>query len=176
MSTPDDPTRRIPPVPPPGDPPPVAREREVYADDEGVWRREVIDRLDSLRTGLVVVALLAVAALALAGYSLLAEEDDGGNGRDGASRSQVGSLEDRVDELESQMEDRASQKAVDSLRSDQREIVDRVEAVEDAASDGGDTEALQDSIDQLSQDVEALDQRVSAVVQRQEEQEQQPAP
>jgi uncharacterized protein HemX len=160
MSTPDDPTRRIPPVPPPGDPPPVAREREVYADDEGVWRREVIDRLDSLRTGLVVVALLAVAALALAGYSLLADEDDGGNGRDGASRSQ----------------DRASQKAVDSLRSDQREIVDRVEAVEDAASDGGDTEALQESIDQLSQDIEALDQRVAEVEQRQEEQEQQPAP
>lgn len=175
MSSPDDPTRRIPAVPPPSDRPPVAHEREVYADDDGPWRREVLDRLDSLRTGLIVVGLLSVLALGLAGYTLLtAEEEDDAQG--GASRSQVRSLEDRVDELESQSEDRASQDAVDSLRSNQREVVDRVEALEDQveqAGDGGDTEALQESIDQLSQDLEALDQRVAEVEQRQEQQEQQ---
>jgi len=167
MSSPEDPTRRLPPAEPP-----VAREREVFVEDDGGWRHDILDRLDALRNWLIAVGLIALVALGLSAYALLtAEEED--DARGGASREQVRTLEDRVDELDSRTEDLPSERAVNDLRDDQQQTADRVEALERQAEDRGDTQELEQAIDDLSRQIEELDQRVREVEQRQEEQEQQ---
>ena len=172
MSTPDDPTRRIPPT----EPPPSVREREYAVEDDGAWRQHIVDRLDSLRTWVAAATVLSLLALGLAGYTLLtAEEED--DTRAGASREQVGELSDRVDDLESRVQDRASDNAVQDLRDSQRDLDERVKAVEEAAEepadDGADTEALRQSIDALHDSVEQLDGRVADLEQRMDRAEQQ---
>jgi hypothetical protein len=86
---------------------PVASERTVVrtAPEETLWA-EVLDRLGSLRTGLVVVAVIALAALGVALWALL--DDTGDSDRQDASRVRVERLADRVDRLESQLGEAAS--------------------------------------------------------------------
>ena len=173
MSTPDDPTRRIPPTEPPL---PAVREREYAVADGEPWRQSVLDRLDSLRTWVVAAVVLSLLAIGLAGYTLLtAEEED--DARAGASREQVNDLSERVDELASDVGDAPSEKAVRDVREGQQELGDRVKALEDAAeesaSDDGGTEELQSAVDDLNDSMTQLDQRVSDLEQRMDEQEQQ---
>ena len=141
----------------------------MYAEDDTVWRQEVLDRLDRLRTGLFLVALLALVALGVAAYTLVTAEEES-DAQAGATRSQVSALDERVDELESQAEDSASKGSVSNLRSDQEDLADRVKALEDQAEEGGDTQALQQAIDDLSQSVEDLEGRVDDLETQQQEQ------
>jgi gas vesicle protein len=167
---PDEPTRRLPPVQP-AEP---VREREVVTTEPGPgWEQEILDRLRSLRTGLALVGVLATAALGVGLWALLSQEEEG-DAQQGASRERVQSLENQVDELESQTEDAASQSSVDRLRDQQQELEERLSAVEEQSSDDGgaedvqaDVRELSDAIEQNGQAIEQLDQRVGDLEQQQ---------
>lgn len=121
------------------------------------------DAVSSLRTGLTVVGVLAVAALGVAIYALVNEEDSGGGSRSGlASDSRVSKLEDRVDRISRQVQD---------LRSGAGEgsdgVEDRVEALEKTVQTLADRptadpqqaiDQLSERIDEIAKDVEALEQ------------------
>jgi chromosome segregation ATPase len=152
------PTRRIPPAPPPGG----VRETEYVVDPE---REDLRDRIRSLRTALALTALLAAVALGVGLYALLAEDEDE-PGRRGASPARVSALDDRVDELEDRVGDRATKNALARLEQRQEELEGQVDQAREA---GGDTEALQQSIEQLNTDLQALEQRVDDLAAQQDE-------
>ena len=112
---PEELTRRLPPARP------VATERTVVraAPKDTLWA-EVLDRLGSVRTGLVVVAVVALAALGVALWALL--DDTGDPDRGDASRVRVERLADRVDRLESQPGEAASQGGVAAIRDGQQTL------------------------------------------------------
>lgn len=161
---PEEPTRPLPPT----TPAPVrpVYEREVAAPVEDSYRTEILlDRLRSLRTALAIVGVIAVAALGVAAYAVLTmeEESDAGGG---ASRQRVANLDDRVDALETEVEDRARTNDVNRIADDVQALsvrVDRVakQAQSAASSDNSGTdEQARSSIDQLNQSITELDQRV----------------
>src|SRR5688500_16071991 len=102
---PDEPTRRLPAV----EPAEPVREREVVTTTEPdpAWQ-EILGRLRSLRGWLALVGVLATAALGVGLWALLSQEEEG-DAQQGASQQRVQTLEDRVDKLESETEDAASQ-------------------------------------------------------------------
>lgn len=121
------------------------------------------DAVSSLRTGLMIVGVIAVAALGVAIYALMKGDDGGAGSGNAASDSRVSQLDDRVDRLSRQVQD---------VRSDVRdggdtaELGDRVEALEktvkelaDRPAPGDATQAVQelsDRIDDVTADVEEL--------------------
>jgi uncharacterized protein YoxC len=157
---PEEPTRPIPPARP------IATERTVVRTEpeETLWA-EVLDRLRSLRTGLLLVAVLAFAALGVALWALLDDVDD--MDRRGASRVRVERLAERVDRLESQVGEAASEGGLASIRDGQRALQRRLQAlgatVEQSRADVGEIsgafEALQDSVETLEQRLEAVEQQ-----------------
>lgn len=159
---PDRPTGRLQPTPPP--PPPVYEERVVApaADPNAVLLR-VEDAIGSLRTGLMVVGVIAVAALGVAIYALMKDEDSGGGSRSGlASDDRVSQLDDRIDRISRQVQ---NLRAGGGASSDA--VEDRVAALEKTVETLADRPSTdpQQAIDQLSariddiaQDVEALQQ------------------
>lgn len=169
---PDEPTRPLPP------PHPIATERTVVRTEpeETLWA-EVLDRLGSLRTGLLVIAVLAFAALGVALWALLDDVDD--TDRRGASRVRVERLAERVDRLESRVGEAASEGGLAAIRDGQRALQRRVQAlgatVEQSRADVGEIsgafEAVQDSVETLEQRLEAVEQQ-----QRQQQQQQQQQP
>jgi hypothetical protein len=182
---PDEPTRRLPPTHRPDAPPPPVYEREVAvaASDDLVWREEVIDRLNSLRTAMVLVGVLAVAALGVALWALLTQEEES-DARRGASVDRVRDLEERVDALEQDVERAPSRGALSQLSDSVESLDERVGAVEDrVARQGaggaseqavedlqGDVAQVGEGVEQLGDAVEQLDRRVDAVEQQQEQQ------
>jgi polyhydroxyalkanoate synthesis regulator phasin len=140
MSTtppPDRPTERLQPMPPP----PVYEGRGVAsAVDPNVVLLRLEDAIGSLRTGLTIVGVIAVAALAVAIYALVqADDSSSGGSRSGlATDSRVSQLEDRVDRLSRQ---------VQSLRS--------------GGGSSGDTAALDSRITALERTVKTLASRPS---------------
>ena len=164
---PDDPTRPLPPADPRR--PVVEREAVVTAEPDP-WAVEIVDRLRSLQFGVVLVGILAAAALGVALWALLAEDE--GDSQGGASAARVRALEDRVDELEQRAGDAASSDAVASMRDRQRQLDERLSALEDQAGGNAveDTQAdiaqLSDGVDELGQAVEELDQRVADLEQQ----------
>jgi outer membrane murein-binding lipoprotein Lpp len=188
MSTPEDPTRRMPPAEPEGAgaPPrspggPGEREqvveREAVVDDDAPFRAHVADQLRSMRNALVGIGIISLLALGLAGWALLADDDEDGGDRNAASRSQVRDLEDRVDRLESQMENAAGENEVSELSDAQSQLADRVNTLEGAQDDTDgpsqqDVQQLRQAIDDLSSDIQELGQRVDEVEQEQQQQQQ----
>ena len=161
---PEEPTRRFPPARP------IATERAVVrtVPEETLWA-EVLDRLGSVRTGLVVVALIALAALGVALWALL--DDAGDSDRQDASRVRVERLADRVDRLESQVGEAASQGGVAAIRDGQRALQRRVQAleapVEESRAAAEDVQEIAASIVALQDSVEALEQRMDVLEQQQ---------
>jgi predicted RNase H-like nuclease (RuvC/YqgF family) len=175
---PDEPTRRLPPA----QPPPLEYEREVAvtARDELIWREEIVDRLNSLRAAVVLLGILAVAALGIALWALLTQEEES-DARRGASVEQVRDLEERVEELEQDVERAPSRDALTELSEAVESLDERVGAVEDrverqGASEQaiedlqGDVQQIGDAVEQLGETIEQLDQRLDAVEQQQEQQ------
>jgi uncharacterized protein HemX len=146
----DPPTRPLEPQPgAPPDPDPG-----YVPDERAIPHEELLDRIRSLRTGLALVGLLALAGLGVGVWALLEDRND----RDarGASPARVSQLEDRADQLEQEIGERASDRSVEELRSQQEELAEQVEGVsEDTAG-----EELAQSVEELRQDVEELEQRV----------------
>ena len=162
----DPPTRRLAPNEPPAVVPVNVRETEHVVAEDPLWREQLLDSVRSLRTGLVLVGLLAAAALTLSLFTLLTDEDrTDGDGRRGASAGRVAGIDDRVDRLESEIDDRATKSSVSSLRSAQQELESKVEdaSAQAAESDGGTeaAEALQDDVQALGQRLDDLEQDVA---------------
>lgn len=163
---PDRPTERLQPQPPPQGPgPPIVEERYVApaADPNAILLR-LEDAVNSLRTGLMIVGVIAVAALGVAIYALMKDDDAGTATRgNAASESRVSQLDDRVDRLSRQVQ---AARAEARGNDDAAELGDRVEALEgtvkqlaDRPAPGDATQAVQDladRIDDVAADVEQL--------------------
>jgi hypothetical protein len=154
----DPPTRRIDPHAPVGAPVAgVVRTPEQAYADEVAWRQEVLDRISSLRTGLILVGLLAALALGTGLYALLSDDDDEAeSGPRGASATRVSKLESRLDSLEGKLGSKASTSAVAKVRQDQDALEERVAKVSGAATSGADEE----QVSALQDEVQALEQRL----------------
>jgi len=128
MSTTPPPDRPTEPLRPTR-PAPAYEERVVA---QGVDPNVILLRLEgavgSLRTGLTIVGVIAVAALAVAIYALVSGNDSGGSSQGTATGSRVSQLEDRVDRLSRQVQDLRSGNA-DSGAGDAA-LADRVGALE----------------------------------------------
>ena len=167
----DDPTRRIPEIPPRELPPEYVPAAPVYA--EGEDPRVLADRVRSLRTALALVGVLAVAAFGVALWALLTRDDEQPVVENrGASTERVAELEARVDELRDALRDVPSAEAVDQLQEGQQQLQRRVDEVAQAASGEQDTtdEEARTAIEQLSAEVEELEARLDQVEQAQAEQ------
>jgi outer membrane murein-binding lipoprotein Lpp len=174
---PDEPTRRLPPASPPDAPPPRTYEREVAVGDDLVWREEILDRLSSLRAAVVMLGIVAVAALGIALWALFTQEEESDAQR-GASVERVRELEERVDELEQDVEGAATGDAVSQLSENVESLDERIGALEDRSERGaseqavedlqGDVQELGDAVEQLGDAVEQLDRRVDALEEQQE--------
>jgi archaellum component FlaC len=167
MADPDEPTRRLPPTRPA-----AAEPRVAYTEaDDVAWRELLLDRFRSLRTAVALLGVVAVAALGVALWALLSEQDEGGGDRGGASASSVSRLEDRVDELESAVERAPSRDDLSGIREGQRSIEQRLDALEQA---GEGSQDAQQAVEDLQQSVQDLEQRVDELEQQQEDQSQTP--
>jgi DNA repair exonuclease SbcCD ATPase subunit len=172
-SDPDEPTRRLPPARP-AEP---IREREVVTtvEPEPEWVQHILDRLRSLRTAVALLGLVAVAALGVALWSLLSQEEEG-DARRGASQERVRELENRVEELESESGDAPSRAALQRQGDQVDELEQRLADIEAEAGSGassGAVEGLQEDVTQLSDGVDQLSQAVEDQQQRIDELEQQ---
>jgi peptidoglycan hydrolase CwlO-like protein len=150
----DDPTRRLRPAEP-----------VAYADaEELLFRQEVRDRLKSLSTSVVLLAVLAVAALGVAIWALLSSQDSGDT--QGVSVSRVSTLEDRVDELAADVKNAASKDDLQQLSKREQELADKVDELDKQATQtAGDLDTVSNDVDTLQQDVEDLQGRVDALEQ-----------
>jgi len=160
---PDRPTERLQPQPPPPRPPVVEERYVAPAADPNAILLRLEDAVNSLRTGLMIVGVIAVAALGVAIYALMADDDGGAGTGNAASDSRVSQLDDRVDRLSRQVQDvRADVRG----GGDTAELGDRVEALENTVKElaerpapGDATQAVQelsDRIDDVTADVEEL--------------------
>jgi outer membrane murein-binding lipoprotein Lpp len=148
----------------------VVDERAAAVPVEDPYRTEILlDQLRSLRTALVIVGLIAVAALAVSLYTVLTKEEESDT-HAGASRQQVATLSDRVDALESDVKDRATKDDVNQVADDVQTLSNRVDKLakqtQPADSSATDKEArasidqLNTTVETLSQDIKDLDKRV----------------
>jgi polyhydroxyalkanoate synthesis regulator phasin len=158
---PDRPTEPLRPTPAPRQP--VAYEpAPAPAVDVTAVLVRLEDAVNSVRTGLMIVGVIAVAALGVAIYALM-KDDDTSSGGGGASNSRVATLEDRVDRLSRQVQDARSS---NNSSDDTSALADRVDALErtvktlaDRPQPGDATQAvkeLSDRIDDIAGDVEQL--------------------
>jgi hypothetical protein len=151
----DRPTERIRPTPP--------QAYESRAPAPGVDPNVIILRLEnaigSLRTGLMLVGAVAVAALGVALYALLGD-DGGAAGGGAASDSRVAQLEDRVDRLSRQLEDVRS--GGDGGSGDTAALDERVGALERTVKTLAERPAAdpQEAIDELASRIDALSRDV----------------
>jgi septal ring factor EnvC (AmiA/AmiB activator) len=157
---PDEPTRPL---------VPGAYEREVPAAprEELLWREELLDRLRSTRTAVVLLGLVAITALGVALWTLL--NQDAGNSRRGASVTRVRNLEDRVDRQQREIDRAPSEDDLSEISDDVDALDRRIAKLEAKQSGGASDQALkdvQDEVQQLSDAVRDLDQRVQDLEQQ----------
>jgi len=161
---PDRPTEPLRPAPAPAPRQPVAYEpAPAPAVDVTAVLVRLEDAVNSVRTGLMIVGVIAVAALGVAIYALVKEGDASSSSAGGASSARVSELDDRVDRLSRQVQDT---RADDNASDDASALADRVDALErtvktlaDRPQPGDATQAvaeLSDRIDDLAGDVEQL--------------------
>lgn len=136
------------------------------AADPNIVLLRLEDAIGSLRTGLMVVGVIAVAALGVAIYALTKTGDDpgGASNASAASDARVSQLDDRIDRLSRQVQDLrsgagASGDAVDT----------RVEALEKTVKTLAERPSTdpQQAIDQLSERIDEIAQDVEALMQTQ---------
>jgi hypothetical protein len=173
-------------IPPPNDPDqptrPMIPAEPVYEREQVVDRvvepefdprfalASLEDGLRSVRTALVLLGLVSVAALAIGLYALLRADEADRTDRGGeVSRSQVSRLEDRIDELEAR-EPAADADSVEKAleeKADADDVTQLQQAVEDlrdqpAEADPETAQAITDltgRLDELESRVEQLEQQ-----------------
>ncbi len=144
---PDRPTERLPPRQP------AARVEEHTVvpdvDPHALYRLE--DAIGSLRTGVMIVGVIAVAALGAALYGLLRDDGSAASGGS-ASADRIAQLDDRVDRLSRQVQDARSS------ASDAAGLEDRVSSIEETVKELADRPAAdpQEAIDELSGRIDAV--------------------
>ncbi len=166
MSTtppPDRPTERLRPTPPPQQP--LYEERIVApAVDPNVVLLRLEDAIGSLRTGLMIVGVISVAALGVAIYALTKADDDagGGSSRGLATDARVSQLDDRIDRLSRQVQGLRSGGGASSDA-----VEDRVAAVERTVKTLAERPSTdpQQAIDQLSTRIDEIAQDVDELKQ-----------
>jgi FtsZ-interacting cell division protein ZipA len=181
---PTEPTRPLPPAQPVPVPTARAVERERVVEqvvepefDPRFALAQLDDRVRSLRTAVVMLGLVSLAALLLGGYALLRAEDADRSDRDSGSRAAVSRLQDRVDELESQVRerqavdpasvekalaDKADAKDVEALQKTLADVQDQAAEPAEAEPDPQTTQAINDlstKLDELEQRVEEAEQQ-----------------
>jgi DNA repair exonuclease SbcCD ATPase subunit len=134
-------------------------------DSEAAWRALVQDRLRSLTRWLVAIGVLSAVSLGIGLWALLAAQDDDGRRRAAGVRA----LEDRVDELESEVE-RAPSRVVVSVRDEQQALEERIDVLEEGTNDA--VEEVRRDVEEVRRDVEKLQARVDEL----EQQQQRPTP
>lgn len=152
------------------------REREQVVDrvvepefDPRGYLAQLDDSLRSLRTAVVLLGLVSIAALGLALYALLrADEADTGDRTSGPSQSEVSQLEDRVETLEDRepadqdsvekaLEDKADAADVTALEKQVSELADQpAPEPAEAEPDPETTQAITD----LTERLDELEQRL----------------
>ena len=154
-----DPTRRLSPQQPAA--PARTGVQTEYASGPAPAEADLRDRLRSLQTALAFVGVLAAAALGVALWTLLSEDEEG-SGR-GASPERVSRLQERVGSLEARVDARATKTSVSDLRSD----VDNLRSDLDEAAAGAEGgEETQQAVETLQGDVEALEQQIADLAQQ----------
>ena len=156
---PDRPTEPLRPAPAPPPPQPVAYEAYEVAPPPAVDVTAVLVRLEdainSVRTGLMIVGVIAVAALGVAIYALM-KNDDTSSRAGGASNSRVATLENRVDRLSRQVQAaRSSNNSADETSA----VADRVDALERTVK----TLAARPQPGDATQAVKELSKRIDAI-------------
>jgi methyl-accepting chemotaxis protein len=149
--TPDDPTRRLSPTPPPES----VREVEVVEGDPAL-----LEDLRSLKRAVALLGVLSVLALGVALWALLQGDGEDDQGPRGASVSSVNDLRERVDDLEGDVENAATDSSVSKLRSDVESLGEQVDEVAQEAEQAGDQGDAADVADELGTRVDDLEGRV----------------
>ena len=152
------PTRRLAPQQP------GAQVRETeYAAGPTPQEIALRDKLRSLQTALALVGVLAAAALGVALWTLLSEDEEGD--RRGASPQRVDRLQERVEKLEDRVDDRATKSSVAGLRDD----LDSLQEEAGSSEEGAEAQA---AVEELQGEVEALEQQVADLAQQGADEEQ----
>jgi septal ring factor EnvC (AmiA/AmiB activator) len=148
------------PPPPPREAPPAAPQTPPAAPPDDEARPATLAEMRTLRNWLIVAGVWAVAASAIAIIALLENTNDEPTGPRGVTASQLNrvqqDLDQRIDRLESQIEDLPQAKDVSRLDR-------RLKRVENGASD------TSDRIKTLNGDLDDLQQRVDDLEQQQEQ-------
>jgi len=143
-------------------PAPLVEERVVTpAVDPNVILLRLEDAVDNLRTWLLVIGLVAVAALGVALYAVLDDDTSSGGGGSTtglASDERVSQIENRVDRLSRQLQD---VRAGGGSGDDTAALANRIDELEDAVSSqsgqgGAAASGTQDAIDELSSRIDDL--------------------
>ena len=151
----DEPTRGLPPTRPVVGAPTVA-----HVPDDALWREHIHDRLRSLTTAVTLVAIVAVAALGLTVWSLLADPGDD------ASTEQVQRLRERVEQLEARLTQRPRAEDLVAVRERQQSLDERLGALEDQANEPAEeTQAMIEAIESTQQAIAQLEERVAELEQ-----------
>jgi peptidoglycan hydrolase CwlO-like protein len=150
----DDPTRRLEPAEP-----------VAYTDAEELrFREDIRDRLRSLKTAVVLLAVLAVVALGIAIWALLGSQDTADT--QGASASRVSALENQVDDLEADVKNSASKSDLQQLSKREQELAAKVDDLDKQVTQTADAVGtVSKDVQTLQQDVEDLQGRVDALEQ-----------
>jgi hypothetical protein len=163
---PDRPTEPLRPTPrAPIEPEYAVGERVVTpAIDPNAILLRLEDSLASLRTGLMIVGVIAVAALGVAIYALMKDDGGGTGSRNGlATDSRVSQLDDRIDRLSRQVQavrsDASGGADAAALGARVKALEGTVKELADRPVPGDATQAVQklsDRIDAVTADVEQL--------------------
>ena len=150
---------------------PVADERLVApAVDPNVILLRLEAAIESLRTWLVVVGLVAVAALGVALYAILGDDDGGGGSGSTsglASDERASRLDNRIDRLSRQVQDLRSGDAGGDESAALAGRVDSLESTVKSLSGQPAASGTQDAIDELSKRIDDLSGRVEQLQQAQ---------
>jgi polyhydroxyalkanoate synthesis regulator phasin len=141
-------------------PAPVVEERVVApAVDPNVILLRLEDAIDALRTWLVIVGVVAVAALAVAVWAVTHDDTSGGGSRSGlASDERVTQIENRVDRLSRQVQALRANTGSGGDTSALASRIDNLESQIKSLSSGGSSAAggTQQAIDELSKRIDSL--------------------
>jgi polyhydroxyalkanoate synthesis regulator phasin len=154
----DEPTRQVPP----------ARPRQPKAGGAGAvpptsqphvrtWEEELADRIASLKSWVVMLGILSIAALGVAAYAAVAANDNSSSDT-GVTKSQIRELESRISDLE---DNSTSDATISQLKSDVSDLSEQVNKLqsESSGSDSvspSDFQTLQQQVSDLSQQVADL--------------------
>jgi hypothetical protein len=145
-------------------PPGYEQRGAAPAADPNVILLRLEDAIRSLRTGITIVGVIAVAALAVAIYALVqANGSSSGGARSGvASDSRVSQLEDRVDRLSRQVQELRGGGGSDSAALDSRiSALERTVKTLASRPSTDPTQAIDElsgRLDSVARDVEQLKQ------------------